>query len=695
MQPTPPVEITVSRHFLTWLHEEKISLAFTTYQTNRLFLVGLKPDGNLSTFERLFDRPMGLYTSSERLYMSTRAQLWRLENTLPAGEEHDGYDRVYVPRSCQTTGDLDVHDVVLDREGKVVFVNTLYSCLATLDENYSFAPLWRPPFISRLAAEDRCHLNGLAMENGAPRYVTAVSRSDVPAGWRDRREKGGCLVDVSTDEILLGDLSMPHSPRLYQDKVWLLNSGCGELGYYDPGEGQFNPVAFCPGYLRGLAFHGNYAVVGLSKQRREKAFQGLELDQKLENKDAAARCGLYVVDLRSGDIAHWAQVEGVVLELYDVGVLEGVRRPMALGFKTNEIDRLITYNDGSGLKFTVLAPTQEQTDTRRPPAVPTPHPEPVPTRADTSQERYHFRLSQDMSLDAALHHFDQLLFPEFALRAPQLSLHQPLLALLALSEEKPAGLLVAERLPVNASVHLRSLFVVPEHRQQGLATEMVRRLEAAMLRQDCPYLECSYDSTWNYASVVEDILASLDWPRPQVLQYRYQGQAKAIPEALPFAETSLPSGFTIFPWQELSAADREAIHSRQKAESWYPLRMDPFQEEESRELENSIGLRFQEQVVGWLVTHRNHPDIVQYRILFVSNEFPASERTGLIIPLIAQAFQRQAFADIPLYLFQVDGHDQTIMDITRLYLEPLAQVTAIIKQNRKLLHPSPGNTSSQ
>ena len=108
-------------------------------------------------------------------------------------------------------------------------------------------------------------------------------------------------------------------------------------------------------------------MVGLSKQRREKAFQGLELDQKLENKDAAARCGLYVVDLRSGDIAHWAQVEGVVLELYDVGVLEGVQRPMALGFKTDEIDRLITYNDGSGLKFTVLAPTQEQTETRRPP----------------------------------------------------------------------------------------------------------------------------------------------------------------------------------------------------------------------------------------------------------------------------------------------------------------------------------------
>src|SRR5512142_2423297 len=173
----PPVELTASRHLLAWLHDEGLSLAFTTYQTNRLFLVGLKPNGELSTFERLFDRPMGLYAHGERLYMTTRYQLWQMDNALPPGQEHDGYDRIYVPRIGYTTGDLDAHDVALldpssplaaGAEGGILFVNTLYSCLATLSDRYSFRPVWQPPFIGELAPEDRCHLNGLAMQDGRP-----------------------------------------------------------------------------------------------------------------------------------------------------------------------------------------------------------------------------------------------------------------------------------------------------------------------------------------------------------------------------------------------------------------------------------------------------------------------------------------------------------------------------------------------
>src|SRR5262245_61761155 len=229
--PAAPLEVRTSRHFLTWLAESRTSLAFTTYQTNRLFLIGLKPDGRLSVFERNFDRPMGLHATSERLIMSTRFQIWTFDDALPPGEQHDGFDRVYVPRHARTTGDVDTHDIAVDREGRTVFVNTAYSCLATTSERYSFKPLWQPPFVSRLAPEDRCHLNGLAMgDDGAPAYVTAVSRSDVAAGWRERRHAGGMVVDARSGEIVLEDLSMPHSPRLHQGKLWVLNSGTGDLG---------------------------------------------------------------------------------------------------------------------------------------------------------------------------------------------------------------------------------------------------------------------------------------------------------------------------------------------------------------------------------------------------------------------------------------------------------------------------------
>jgi uncharacterized protein (TIGR03032 family) len=180
------------------------------------------------------------------------------------------------------------------------------------------------------------------MEGDRPRYVTAVSQTDVVDGWRDRRHNGGCVIDVLSDEVILTGLAMPHSPRLYQDNLWLLNSGVGDFGYVDRERGVFEPITFCPGYMRGLAFSGDFAVVGLSKPRHNKTFSGLPLDDNLRAKDAEARCGLLVIDLRTGDIVHWLRLDGMVEELYDVVVLPGVQRPMALGFKTDEIRRVIT-----------------------------------------------------------------------------------------------------------------------------------------------------------------------------------------------------------------------------------------------------------------------------------------------------------------------------------------------------------------
>jgi uncharacterized protein (TIGR03032 family) len=235
----------------------------------------------------------------------------------------------------------------MDRAGRPVFVNTLFGCLATTSERYSFEPLWKPPFLSKLAAEDRCHLNGLAMENGVPRYATAVSRSDVADGWREHRQAGGAVIDVQRNEVVLEGLSMPHSPRLYQKKLWLLDSGNGDFGYIDLEHGRFEPIAFCPGYARGLAFIGDFAVVGLSRPRQNKTFEGLRLDEQLKGKRAEARCGLQVIDLRSGDAVHWLRITGMIEELYDVAVLPEVRRPMAIGIKTDEIRRVITVAPGT------------------------------------------------------------------------------------------------------------------------------------------------------------------------------------------------------------------------------------------------------------------------------------------------------------------------------------------------------------
>jgi uncharacterized protein (TIGR03032 family) len=343
----PWLEVSASRHFPEWLARQRISLALTTYQTGKLILIGVNAEGRLAVFERTFNRAMGLWADGQTLWLSSLYQMWHFENVLVAGQLHDGHDRLYVPRIGYTTGDLDVHDIAIEAGGRVVFVNTRFSCLATLSERDSFIPLWQPPFVSKLAAEDRCHLNGLAVEAGRARYVTAVSTSDVTDGWRDRRRDGGLVLDVTTGQIVATGLSMPHSPRIYRDRLWVLNSGTGYFGSVDRSRGTFEPLAFCPGYARGLAFAGDYAILGLSRPRRDKTFGGLALDEALTAKGTEARSGLHVVDLRSGDTTNWLRLEGMVSELYDVAVLPGVARPMALGFKTDEIQRLLTMG-GAG-----------------------------------------------------------------------------------------------------------------------------------------------------------------------------------------------------------------------------------------------------------------------------------------------------------------------------------------------------------
>ena len=343
---TPQLEFSSSRQFPEWLAEQTVSLAFTTYRAGKLFLIGLNPEtSRLSIFERTFERCMGLTVAGNSLYMSSLYQLWRFENAVPDGEVHGGYDRVFVPQVGYVTGDIDVHDIALDAEGRVVFVNTLFSCLATVSETHSFVPIWQPPFISRLAAEDRCHMNGLAMEDGRLRYVTAVSRTDAADGWREHRRDGGVVIDVETSEIVADGLSMPHSPRLYRDKLWLHDSGTGYFGSIDTARGTFEPLAFCRGYLRGLSFIGDFAVVGLSLSRGSKTFEGLALEDEHAKRGVEPMCAIQVIDLRSGDIVHWLRIDGIVEELYDVVVLPGVRRPMAIGFRTDEIRRVLSVGD--------------------------------------------------------------------------------------------------------------------------------------------------------------------------------------------------------------------------------------------------------------------------------------------------------------------------------------------------------------
>ncbi|MEM7683463.1 MAG: TIGR03032 family protein [Paracoccaceae bacterium] len=340
----PKLELRPSRMFAPWLASTGSSLGFTTYQAGKVFLIGSNAgNGQLSVYERSFARCMGLGSGPDgAIWLSSLYQLWRFENFLEPGQNRDGYDAIYVPLEGRTTGDVDIHDVhPLGPGQSPVFVVTRFNCLATLDRANSFAPLWKPPFIDRIAAEDRCHLNGLAMRDGVPAYVTCVSRTNVAGAWREHRQDGGMVLDVATGEPVATGLTMPHSPRLHNGQLYIIQSGTGEFGRVDITTGAFEPMCFLPGFARGVCFIGHHAVIGVSRPRREKTFEGLALDDRLATAGASPTCMLAVVNLETGDMEHSLEISGAVQELYDVTTLAGVRRPMILGFRTPEIRFMI------------------------------------------------------------------------------------------------------------------------------------------------------------------------------------------------------------------------------------------------------------------------------------------------------------------------------------------------------------------
>lgn len=343
----PALRIDCSTGFPAFLAQRRLALALSTYETGKLFVVGGGDGRRLAIVERSFPRAMGLWAAADgrRLWLATLFQLWQFEDALDTAPAIGPRDRLFVPRIAWTTGELDIHDIAVDRRGRVLFVATRVNCIATLGQGKSFVPLWRPPFVSRLVAEDRCHLNGLALVAGEPAFATAVADCDVADGWRDRRQDGGVVMDLRSDRVIARGLSMPHSPRWHAGQLWLLESGTGWLGSLDPKTGRFEPFCFCPGYARGLAFVDGHAVIGLSRPRDVASFGGLPLEAELARRGAEPRCGVLVVELATGIVRHWLRFSGVVGELYDLALVPGCARPGLVGLKGEDICRVLVVGE--------------------------------------------------------------------------------------------------------------------------------------------------------------------------------------------------------------------------------------------------------------------------------------------------------------------------------------------------------------
>jgi uncharacterized protein (TIGR03032 family) len=317
-----------SASFAKILHGLGASLIVTTYQSGRVVILRAEDGKTLNSHLRMFDSPMGVAVTPKGIALGTRSEVWHFQNQpdvaaklAPAGR----HDACFVPRGLHVTGDIRIHEIA-QAGGELWIVNTRFSTLSTLDRDYSFVPRWHPPFITELAAQDRCHLNGMAVVDGAIRYVTALGETNTDNGWRENKARGGIMIDVASGDIVLRGLSMPHSPRWYDGHLWLLESGKGTVARADLAGGRAETVAELPGFTRGLAFAGPFAFVGLSQVRESNIFGGIPLCERVQDR----QCGIWVIDIRTFQTVAFLRFEGAVQEIFDVQVMHGVRYPELL-----------------------------------------------------------------------------------------------------------------------------------------------------------------------------------------------------------------------------------------------------------------------------------------------------------------------------------------------------------------------------
>lgn len=335
-----PFSCTYSPNFPELLQQLNCSLAISTYQAGKVIFISPKDRDHLIQLPRQFSKPMGIAIQGNKMAIATTNEVTilashaELAGTYP--KQPNTYDSLFIPRSSHYTGELDIHDLHWTSKG-LLAVNTRFSCLAYIDDNHSFTPFWKPNFISQLNGDDSCHLNGVAMDGDTPKFATILAKTSAPGAWRENKAKGGCLIDIASNEILVEGLGMPHSPRIYDGKVYILLSASGDLAEVDIVNRNYKVIKGFDGFVRGFDRVGDYVFIGLSKLRQtSKAFADLPIAQR------SVFCGIVAMHLPTASITGYIKYENSVEEIYDVKVLPGMMRPGILNLEKPEFRMAIS-----------------------------------------------------------------------------------------------------------------------------------------------------------------------------------------------------------------------------------------------------------------------------------------------------------------------------------------------------------------
>ncbi len=481
-----PFDCTYSPQFAELLHKLKISLAISTYQAGKVVLISAIEQDKLIQLTRTFENAMGMALSKNKLAVATQNEVVLLRNRpeLAAAypKKRGVYDGIFIPNARYNTGNLSLHDMEFIND-KLVAVNTLFSCLSYIDNKYSFTPFWQPSFISELAPEDRCHLNGIAHDGKNIKYLTALGNTNIHQGWRDNKMSGGILMEYPSGKVILDGLAMPHSPRIFNGNLYLLNSAKGELICVNPENGTYEVIVKLGGFARGMSLFGDYLFIGVSKLRHNsKAFSDLEIAK-------TSFAGVIAVYLPYKSIVGSFKYEMSVDEIYDVKVIPNSVRPSLLSADMPICTNAISTPGGSFWSISQNDVQQKVVNEKN---------------TNGKPAKYSFKLLKNGKPADLLKNLSQLISPDFLQALKTNNFPGTLTALLTLTDNKAVAMTVFEVTKErNAQIH--SILVLPEFQKQTIATNMLMQTEKILLENKIIYAQATYKQKAGNAEIIRKL----------------------------------------------------------------------------------------------------------------------------------------------------------------------------------------------
>ncbi len=486
MNATNPFDCKYNPQFAELLTKLNISLAISTYQTGKVIFISPHSNDKIIQLPRTFPNAMGMAVNEENLAVATKSELVVLKNCSNLAKiypnKKNTYDSLYMPRATYHTGYLALHDMDFI-DNSIVAVNTLFSCLSYINQNQSFTPFWQPPFISSLLPDDKCHLNGMAVENNEIKYLTALGSTDLKQGWRENKTTGGILMEYPSGKIILSGLSMPHSPRIYDGKLYLLNSAQGELIEVNPKTGSSEIVVNIGGFARGMSKIGNYLFIGVSKLRHNSdVFSDLPIAK-------TSYAGVVAVHLPSKTIVSKLEYIMSVDEIYDVKILQNKTRPNILNSDSELLKAAITFDDKyfwGQLKSSKEAQMKQNLDLAR---------------------NIKIQTLKNVSYEQIKEKYNNFICKDFLnlIEKSEKNINQNLL--IAFYNKIPVAMIVFHGSKISKSIFLNSIFVIPSYRNKGIATFLMNQLQPIIKQNEVSHIRAVFSENNSDRYIVERLLS--------------------------------------------------------------------------------------------------------------------------------------------------------------------------------------------